>query len=372
MQLPLYQNLDNETAAGLTVQALSNASSAEAAAAANSIASQLSSGSSAGLDVQPHDISILQAQLVELGPSNFSIHVSAVISIYYPASVHRGDIIDSKVQTAAGSGSRRALLSTPSSFPATAGAALLWAATSEASSTALETHQGGPPQVAVDANIQAMLSSLRQLAAAVTAEARSVQHSALSRTSTTACSNSNTEGCSASRHTSKGRRLLQATDTGIAAQLTSMTSAASSSLAPVSLTGQQTSAAVDPVVVSTCLLAVCCVEALAAQWRLAEFAWLLLVPLCSRVRISGRRAVFSLACNVQTTDTLVMCVLLRCVCLQCSSLQGYLAFLASQCGHYTFVHLHTPCLLVWYCNMSAAGLPCITCQHCRQPPAGRC
>lgn len=248
MQLPLYQNLDNETAAGLTVQALSNASSAEAAAAANSIASQLSSGSSAGLDVQPHDISILQAQLVELGPSNFSIHVSAVISIYYPASVHRGDIIDSKVQTAAGSGSRRALLSTPSSFPATAGAALLWAATSEASSTALETHQGGPPQVAVDANIQAMLSSLRQLAAAVTAEARSVQHSALSRTSTTACSNSNTEGCSASRHTSKGRRLLQATDTGIAAQLTSMTSAASSSLAPVSLTGQQTSAAVDPVV----------------------------------------------------------------------------------------------------------------------------
>jgi hypothetical protein len=96
-----------------------------------------------------------------------------------------------------------------------------------------------PSMDAVSADIHLLTSSLRQLAAAVTAEARSVQHEPFCST---------TAGCSAT--SGSGRKLLQAADVGIAAQLASLTAAASSSLGQVSVSSQQTSAAVDPVVVS--------------------------------------------------------------------------------------------------------------------------
>jgi PKD repeat protein len=257
MQLPLYQNLDNGTAADLTVQALGNASSAEAAAAANSIASQLSSGSAAGLDVQPSDVTILEAQLVELGPSNFSVQVSVMFDVFFPTSVHRADIksATTAAAAAAGTATRRALLSSPTnaSFPATAGAALRWPTCSKVSSRRLESihQQQAERQDLVEYNLHAMISSLRQLAAAVTAEARHAQQAALSK-SPVICDT--TAGCSGSGR--NGRQLLQAADSGIAARLASMTAAASSSLGPVSMTGQQTSAAVDPVVVSDAISSV--------------------------------------------------------------------------------------------------------------------
>jgi hypothetical protein len=223
MQLPLYRHLDSGTAANVTAQALVNTSSVESIAAANSIASSLSADSNAGLEVQPSDVTILQAQVVELGPSNFSVHVTATIYVYSPAAVHRGDIISAAAAAGAqrleGRG-RRALSVCSSVTPTTPAAAT---------------------SLAVTADFQTMTSSLRQLAAAVTHEAHVVQHSALTKN---ACGS--TSSCIAAGR----RRLLQATDAGIAAQLASVTAAATSSLAPTSVTGQQTSAAVDPVVVS--------------------------------------------------------------------------------------------------------------------------
>jgi hypothetical protein len=250
LQLPLYQDLDNGTAAGVTVQALGNATSLEAAAAANSIASRISSSSEAGLDVLPSDVHILDAQLVELGPSNFSVHVSAVVYVYSPASVHHGDIISS---TGAGSGvainrTRRASLSSTRSSLAASTAALHLQSTSTAaaaSNTRVQEHQASIFQDAVDANVYIMISTLKKLAATVTAEAQAVQHAALTNKHTT-CSTA----ADCSTPTRIGRQLLQAADSGIAAQLASMTAAATNSLGPVSMSGQQTSASVDPAVVS--------------------------------------------------------------------------------------------------------------------------
>jgi PKD repeat protein len=226
VQLPLYQELDNGTAAGLTVQALSNTSSAEATAAANSIASRVST-SSAGLEVQPSDVSLLQVQLVELGPSNFSVHVTALIYTYFPAFVHRKDVINTAAAAAA-----------PASSAQRSNARRTLSTSSPTTPAALAP----PPGHAFSADIRTLTNSLRQLATAVTHEAHLAQHAALTRTACSTASSCSNAG---------RRRLLQATDTGIVAQLASMTAAAASSLAPTSVTGQQTSAEVDPVMVST-------------------------------------------------------------------------------------------------------------------------
>jgi hypothetical protein len=223
LQLPLYENLNNNNAASQTVQALSNASSVEAAAAANSIARRLSPNSASGLGVQASDVSILQAQLVQLGPSIYSVQVDAQVYVYYPSSVHRGDITHQAAASklTASSSVRRAILGVTEDVLPTIPAA-----------KKQPVQRRAPTADELSAGIQAMVANLRQLAAAVTAEGQSVQaqpkHAAGQR----------------------GRRLLQVADTGIAAQLASMASAASRSLGQVYVTSQQTSAAVDPVVVS--------------------------------------------------------------------------------------------------------------------------
>jgi hypothetical protein len=226
LQLPLYENLANGTAAEVTAQALTNAASVEAAAATNSVARRLSPSSTSGLGVQPADVSFLQAQVVQLGPSNYSLLVNATVYVYFPSTVHRGDIMKAAVGVTAavpGAPLRRALLgAAEGSLPSTVTLA-----------TMKHTAQRKPPTAGeVATGIHAMNTNLGQLAAAVTAEAQVVQ--ALPGHATSP----------------RGRRLLQVAETGIAAQLASMTAAASRSLGALNVTSQQTSAAVDPIVVS--------------------------------------------------------------------------------------------------------------------------
>lgn len=225
LQLPLYENLNDSSAADQTVQALASASSPEAVAAANSISRRLSPSSANGLGVQASDVSILQARLVQLGPSNYSVQVDAKVYVYSPSYVHRGDILRQAAAATMPTGSpglgapvRRALLGATDSLLPTMPAAIKQPAQRHA-----------PTTDEMSTSIQAMLGNLRQLAAAVTAEVQAVQ---------------------ALPGGHRGRLLLQATDTGIAAQLASMAAAATRSLGQVTVSSQQTSAAVDPVAVS--------------------------------------------------------------------------------------------------------------------------
>jgi hypothetical protein len=254
MQLAQFKAFDNGTLADLVVQALRNPASAEAEAAVSSIAARLSTGSG-GLQVHPSDVAIMQANVVNLGTSNYSVPVTASVQVFYPASVHRTDISGSpataaNTSTASQTARRRALL----------------AANTALSGSSSHNIQPAPPTLdAVETNIQSMVSNLKHLAAAVTSEARSAQHAAL--TNVPQCTN--TADCSTTGHLH--RRLLQSSDTGLAAQLASVSAAAASNLGTVScpvdqmlclflgnaslipnqdVTTRQTTAVVDPVMVS--------------------------------------------------------------------------------------------------------------------------
>jgi hypothetical protein len=265
MQLAQIKAFGNGTLADLVVQALRNPASAEAEVATHSIARRLSAGGS-GSQVHPSDVAIMQADVVNLGPSNYSVTVTASVQVFYPATVHRTDISRSAAAAA---------VTSTASQPARR-RALLAANTPSTESGRQDIQPATLTVDAVSADIQSMFSSLKHLAAAVTSEACAAQHAALAK----APQCSNTEDCSATGHLHG--RLLQSTNTGLAAQLASVSAAAASNLGTVScpvdqmlclflgnaslipnqeVTTRQTTAAMDPTVVSIQKMSACFIAA---------------------------------------------------------------------------------------------------------------